>query len=205
MPRYRVTLLFEKKAGDPVGHAERWDFLADNNAAATTLARQVASRRAQFLPLDWKVRSVRIGTLTPFEVSVGNWRFKQVSVGMCSPPTNSGTLAAGEIDGGAVYYRFHYTDKPGKDVVRLFTPVYESYWDGSSTGGRDIQSNADGDVQPWIRWLQGKQHKLFVINKTTGSVAEYSLECGTFQRAAIKKIGRPFFLRRGRRFAHRTP
>lgn len=205
MGMYRMTLLFSKKTGDPVGHSERWDFTVGSDSQAVTLGSQLGFRRAQFLPLDWKLQTIRVGTLASFQTVSHGYRFKQTSVQICNPPNQAGTTNTGEIDGGAVYYRFNYVMAPGRSAIRLFTPIPENWWNGGGSGGSILQSSADGEIQPFARWLQQNGHNLFRINKTTGSVTAYALQCVNFQRAAQKKVGRPFFLRRGRRFAHRTP
>jgi hypothetical protein len=203
MARYRYTLIFNAQGKEPVGHSERWDFEKADDSAAAQFATFLASRRAQFMPLGWKIQSVRVGRLTAFQRQDHTWRWKQVGVHLCIPPTQSGSGIA-EATGGAVYYRFQYTPGSGRPAVRLFTPVPEIWFNGSSTGPASTQESADGEIQPLARWLKSNGHRLYAIDKTTGSPTDSTLSCVTFQRSAVKKLGRPFNLRRGRRFAHRT-
>lgn len=204
MGMYRYTLIFNAQGKEPVGHSERWDFTKPDDSTAAQFAASLANRRSQFMPLGWRIQSVRVGILQPFQTVSHGWRFKQIGVHLCIPPNNAGSGVA-EATGGAVYYRFQYTPGKGRPAVRLFTPIPESWFNGSSTGPNGIQEQADGDIQPWSRFLKSNNHNLFTINKTSGSVSTSVLSCVTFQRSAVKRLGRPFNLRRGRRFAHRTP
>lgn len=204
MAMYRFTILFKTTGPEPVGHSERWDFDLASDSAATDLAKTLASRRAQFMPLGWVVQAVRVGKLTAFHTVSHGWRFKQTAVHVCIPPTFNGSGVA-EWTGGAVYYRFQYNGGSGRPAIRLFVPVPNAWFNGSTTGPNAIKNQADGEIQPFSRWLKAQGHKLMTIDKTSGSTNEFDLSCVTFQRSAVKKVGRPFFLRRGRRFAHRTP
>lgn len=204
MANYRVTLLFEKSAGTPLGHSERWDFAAADDSAAKSLASKVAGRRAAFLPNNWFVRTVRVGLLTAFKRADNVWRFKQTSVAICTPPSIAGSSNPADIDGGAVYYRFQYLNAPGKASVRLFTPIYESWWNTNASLMNVNKALADGEIIPWSDWLRRNAHQLSRIDKVTGATTFFPLDCVSFQRGAMKKLGRPFFQRRGRRFAHRT-
>lgn len=198
MAMYRGTLFFSF-AGPPAdGWTEKVDFVAPSNSSAQTILQQIVTARQYTLSQSISIVGVKLATVaSKLSTKTTKYFLAQTKIFLCPDVSvGKGFLSVVDTPNAAVLVQVEYTgySRIGNYQVR---GIPDTWWDGGAL------TPAAQAINFYFQFLGRIPMQLFHVNKTTGVLTPYPMQCAHLNRISSRRTGRPFGLLRGRR--HKKP
>jgi hypothetical protein len=194
MANYRGTLFFSF-AGPPAdGWTEKVDFVAPDNSSAQTIFQQIVTARRYTLSQSIMLSMFKLATVAPkLSAKTTKYFLAQTKIFLCPDVQGGlGFLSVVDTPNAAVLVQVQYNgySRVGNYQVR---GIPDTWWDGGAL------TPAAQAVNFYFQFLQKIPMQLFHVNRTSGALTIYPMQCSHLQRISSRRTGRPFGQLRGRR------
>jgi hypothetical protein len=198
---YQIVLLVNSDI-PPVGFSEKYFIEATDINDAIAKGKQIARARLRFLAQPWYIAAMRVGQVGTGKSRKDPTKFvlttQSVQVCGLNLLSQNSVFSTG-TPGDAIFARV-FSRSSGRNVSkREWRAFPKDYISSTATFNKGM---ADGAVQTFARVLFGMNWKKIKCDKTTGVRTGFIYDCVETVDNRVKRTGRPFFLRRGRRFSH---
>lgn len=206
MPQYRYTMMITFNSGQPaVGFSESWTNTEAGDGAARQTMQSLISERRKVLSSSWSITGGRIGKLTMSSGSTPKIVERMVAPLVCQA-SNAGALGVADTPWAAVLIAISKASNSliskNRPRQELFRGIPDSWWTNAALSIPDADKAA----------LQGFFAYLLNPNTFGAGQAKINAEPALvvqkyigicLKRIANRRIGRPFTLIRGRKWARR--
>jgi len=196
MPQYKGTLLISYTGTPACGFSESYEFEAADSVAAQAVVAAWPAQRRKWLAQEWKIVGFRLSSIT-FTLVSGKCKktYKPVVIGAC-PGQPVGLLGNSDTPYTAVLIRISHGPTSGVRARNyLARGVPDTWW---TAGALSIPAADGNKFLSWFNYMVGAgTGKAYALpTDCTPTLTKWYQFC--VQRISSRRIGRPFFLLRGR-------